>query len=74
MELEEFRSRFRERRIRLELERVRSRFRERMVRLDLELVEKRRERLVREELEEVRLIIVGEDRFIDKNWFNKIIY
>lgn len=40
-----------------------------MVRLDLELVEKRRERFVREELEEVRLIIVGEYYFIDKNWF-----
>lgn len=74
LELEESRSRSRERRTRLELERARSRSRERMARLDLELAEKRRERLAREELEEVRLTIVGEDHSIDKNCLNKITH
>lgn len=73
LELEESRSRSRERRTRLELERARSRSRERMARLELELAEKRRERLAREELEEVGLMIhvVGEYHSIPKNWTKK---
>lgn len=52
LELEEARNRSL---ARLERERARSRSRERMARLELELAEKQRERLAREELEEVKL-------------------
>ena len=52
LELEEARNRSL---ARLERERARSRSRERMARLELELAEKQRERLAREELEEVNL-------------------